>query len=74
MRRVLAESLSGERATWRGARVAVTAVGAGGGSETRGISSPPGSTSSPSAALQSSLASRLRRRLDAAGSTLFKLT
>lgn len=41
---------------------------------TSGTSGQPGTISSTSAALQISLASRLRARLDSAGSTLFKLT
>lgn len=41
---------------------------------TSGISGRSGTTSSRSAALQSSLASRLKQRFDSAGSTLFKLT
>jgi hypothetical protein len=41
---------------------------------TPGTSGPRGSTSSRSAALQSSMASRLRARADSAGSTLFTLT
>lgn len=44
------------------------------GLQTSGISGPRGSTSSRSAALQSSLESRLRASPDLAGSTLFKLT
>lgn len=41
---------------------------------TSGISGPPGSTSSRSADLQSSLESRLRARLSTLGSTLYTLT
>ena len=41
---------------------------------TSGISGPVGSTSSASAVLQSSLASRLRQRLDSGGGMLFRLT
>ena len=42
--------------------------------KTNGTSGPFGSISSASAALQSSLASRLKQQLSTAGSTLFKLT
>src|SRR6185312_1825671 len=44
------------------------------GLQTSGIYGPPGSTSSISAALQSSLASRLQARLSILGSTLYALT
>lgn len=44
------------------------------GLQTSGISGPPGSTSSRSADLQSSLESRLRARLSTLGSTLYTLT
>jgi len=44
------------------------------GLQTSGIYGPPGSTSSTSAGLQSSLESRLRARLSTLGSTLYTLT
>lgn len=44
------------------------------GSLTSGTYGPPSTTSSPSAALQSSLESRLRARLSTLGSTLYTLT
>jgi hypothetical protein len=45
-----------------------------GGTLTSGTSGQPGTTSSPSADLQSFLASRLKQQLSTVGSTLFKLT
>jgi hypothetical protein len=55
------------------AKVSAT-PGSASGSPTPGICGPSGSGSSASAALQSSLASRLRAHLDSRGSTLFTLT